>query len=172
MRSRSMLIAGVVVALTLPMFIRAQDAPSLGDLARQQRQQREQSKATQPKVFTNADLPQHSDPSAEEIGDSAKAPLPIPTDSAKQSSDHIRSEIQDEKNRIASLQMKIDEVNGSIRFASANCVRNCVAWNERQERKQQEMERMRAELSEHQSQLQQMQDAARKLGFGSKVYDP
>lgn len=179
MRSRCMLFAALVMsALMCTPRMASQDAPSLGDLARQQRQQRQQAKtagskdSTQPKVFTNADLPMHSDSSAEESNDSAKPPMPIPTDGTSESSERIRSQVQEQESRIASLQNRIDEVNGSIHFASGNCARNCAAWNEHQEKKQREVERMRAELDEQKRNLEQMQNTARKQGFGSSVYDP
>jgi hypothetical protein len=171
----------IFIILTLSVLtlqaINAQDAVSLGDLARQQRQQRDQSKTAQnksskqPKVITNADLPEHSDSSAP-ASDSTKPSLPVPNDGSKPSSESVRSQIQSQKTEIASLQKQIDELNGSIRFAPGNCVRNCEQWNEHQQQKQQQVERMQAQLDEEKKNLEQMQELARKQGFGSSVYDP
>lgn len=66
----------------------------------------------------------------------------------------------------------MDELSESIRFAPANCVANCVGWNERQREKQQRVERMQAQLEEQKRRLDDMQESARKQGYGSSVYDP
>jgi len=91
---------------------------------------------------------------------------------AKQPAEHWKSQILAQKNQIASLQRQVDEISESIRFAPANCAANCVGWNERQREKQQRVERMQAQLQEQKSRLEEMQDAARKQGYGSSVYDP
>jgi peptidoglycan hydrolase CwlO-like protein len=77
-----------------------------------------------------------------------------------------------QKNQVASLQGQIDELSESIRFAPANCVANCVGWNERQREKQQRVERMQAQLEDMKKRLDETQEAARKQGYGSSVYDP
>jgi len=83
-----------------------------------------------------------------------------------------KSEIQSQKSGIAELQREIDSLSNSIRYAPANCVANCAQWNERQQHKQDQVESMKAQLEEQQRRLEEMQDAARKQGFGSSVYDP
>lgn len=158
----------------------SQDSPSLGDLARQQRQQKEQSKTTQgkdakaSKVITNEEIPEHAGPaSATAAGSPAsQSSLPAPSDGPKQPAEHVKSQILAQKNQIATLQGQVDELNESIRFAPANCVENCVGWNERQREKQERVERMQAQLEEEKRRLEDMQDSARKQGFGSSVYDP
>lgn len=175
-----MVIAAGSLVLIAAAFAQDSDSQSLGDLARQQRQQHAKAAQTRdaktPKVFTNADLPSHSDDTdhsdSSVSGYTSKAPLPVPSGGAKQGSEHLRSEIQAQKSQIAEMQRQIDEVNGSIRFAPGNCVRGCENWNERQQRKQQQVEQMRAQLEEHKRQLEEMQESARKQGFGSSVYDP
>ncbi len=158
------------------------NSPSLGDLARQQRQQHAkdaQSKdAKTPKVFTNANLPGHfadaghSDDATDQKGDSDKAPLPGPSSGMKEGSEQMRSQIQEQKSQVAELQHEIDHLNESIHFAPGNCVRGCEQWNERQQQKQQQVEQMQAQLAEQKKQLEEMQESARKQGFGSSVYDP
>jgi mannitol-specific phosphotransferase system IIBC component len=169
----------------------AQDdnSPSLGDLARQQRQKKAQSKTAQAKdnkeskVYTNADLPAGADPksgnapdrpgdSAAQATDLGKSGMPTSAAEAGQGSEQMRSQILEQKNQIAELQKQIDDVNESIRFAPGNCVRNCEQWNERQQEKQQQVQQMQAQLDELKKQLEEMQESARKQGFGSSVYDP
>lgn len=158
----------------------AQDSPSLGDLARQQRQQREQSKtapgkdAKANKVITNEEIPEHTGtaPAPAVGGHDHPTSMPTPSNGPKQSDEHWKSQILAQKNQIAALQRQVDEISESIRFAPANCVANCVGWNERQREKQQRVERMQAQLQEEKRRLEEMQDAARKQGYGSSVYDP
>jgi chromosome segregation ATPase len=157
-----------------------QDAPSLGDLARQQRQQKEQSKTTQgkdtkaSKVITNEEIPEHAGsataPAAS--GEESRSSMAASSNGVKQPAEHVKSQILAQKNQIASLQRQVDELNESIRFAPANCVEGCVGWNERQREKQQRVERMQAQLEEEKRRLEDMQDSARKQGYGSSVYEP
>ena len=157
-----------------------QDSPSLGDLARQQRQQKEQSK-TSPgkdvkasKVITNEEIPER----AQSVSASSKrndegGNSPIATSSeGKLPPEQWKSQIVAQKNQIDSLQRQVDELNESIRFAPANCVEGCVGWNERQREKQQRVERMQQQLEEQKRRLDDMQESARKQGYGSSVYDP
>jgi hypothetical protein len=155
----------------------AQDSPSLGDLARQTRQQKEQ-KASQgkdakaSKVVTNEEIPEHAVAAPAVAGGEHGSSMPASPNGAKQSAEHWTSSIVTQKNQITSLQNQVDEINESIRFAPANCAANCVGWNERQREKQQRLERMQAQLQEMKRRLEGMQDSARKQGYGSSVYDP
>jgi hypothetical protein len=175
------MIPAALFLLTVSAFAQDSDSPSLGDLARQQRQQHAKAASKDsktPKVFTNADLPagsddaDHSDAAAPAASDTGKAPLPLPSDGMKQGSEQMRSEIQAQKSQIAELQRQIDEVNGSIRFAPGNCVRGCENWNEHQQQKQQQVQQMQSQLEEQKRHLEEMQESARKQGFGSSVYEP
>jgi hypothetical protein len=179
MKTRVMvLVAAGLSFLTIAAMAQDSDSPPLGDLARQQRQQRDQAKAAQAKegketkVITNADLPAHSEDPAPAVSDDGKAEPSTASHEPKQGSEEMKSRIQDEKHAITELQQRIEEINGSIRFAPENCVRNCVQWNERQERKQQEVQQMQSRLDEEKRHLEEMQESARKQGFGSSVYDP
>jgi hypothetical protein len=159
---------------------KGQDSPSLGDLARQQRQQKEQSK-TAPgkdtkasKVITNEEIPEHAAPatSAAAGGQASQNSMPAPSSGAKQPPEHVKSQILAQKKQIATLQAQMDELTESIRFAPPNCAENCVGWDERQRQKQQRAERMQAQLQEEKRRLEDMQDSARKQGYGSSIYDP
>ena len=201
-----LLVFAVAGALVFADHGQCQDEPSLGDVARQARQQKQkdvpaknaqpgssqnkdgqsadpQSKSTPSKdaqlrrashVITNDELPQHP------VG-GVKTPAsptgkrefaPDPAFGGKMSPDEVKSQIQDQKSAIGALQAQITELNDSIHFAGANCVANCVQWNEGQQQKQRQVEDMRSELENAKQALEQMQDYARKMGFGSSVYDP
>jgi hypothetical protein len=156
----------------------AQDTQTLGDVARRQRQQREQSAVMQgkepaeSKVITNEEIPEHAgeEPIA---GKDKSGGSGLPTSKTpKQTADFWRSRIQTEKGQMAYLQRRIDDINASIRFSSVNCGANCVLRNERQRSKQQQVEQMHAELDRQKKRVEQMQESARKQGYGSSVYDP
>jgi hypothetical protein len=197
----------------------AQDEPSLGDVARQTRQQKQQkdvpAKGAEPAssqnkdpqsqakdapnkdaqntdtqnksvptkdaqlhrashVITDDELPQHPVAGvkipASTTGHGASAP--DPAFGGKMSPDEVKSQIQDQKDGIKALQAQITELNDSVHFAGANCVANCVQWNEGQQQKQRQVEDMRSQLDNAKQALEQMQDYARKMGFGSSIYDP
>jgi hypothetical protein len=203
MRRFLVLLAGV--SLCAAAAYSQDEPPSLGDVARQARQQKQQ-KDIQPKdasaksaqnkdaqtsdanskdapapkaarVITNEELPRTGlagdSTSHPGISGSAKAPdLPPASGDQGAQAEQWKSKIQDQKSAIASLQHEIDNVTESIHYVGGNCVANCVEWNERQKQKQDEVESMKAQLAEQQKRLEEMQDSARKQGFGSSVYEP
>ncbi|MFZ1011197.1 MAG: hypothetical protein WAN65_30440 [Candidatus Sulfotelmatobacter sp.] len=174
---RLILILSAVTASSIAVW--AQDSPSLGDFARQQRQQKEQSKAAPgkdpktSKIVTNEEMPSRTEPqSARAAGKGNHDALPAAQNEPKQPAEHWKSQIIAQKNQIATLQRQVDELSESIRFAPANCAANCVGWNERQREKQQRVESMQSQLEEEKRRLEDLQDSARKQGYGSSVYDP
>lgn len=197
----------------------AQDAPpSLGDVARQARQQKQQKDAqankdgqqanssdtqapgaqakaladktaagqsvpahdkqppkTAKKVVTNDEIPEHIGPTSTRPAGARTSTVDYtPSDygQGKAPAEFLQSRIQAQKNAIASLKSDINSINESIQYAGGNCVSNCVQWNERQQQKQQQVEALKMQLEDMQKQLEAMQDAARKQGYGTSVYDP
>lgn len=174
--------------------------PSLGDVARQlklKKQQREaqlkQAKAAStPDAPASDATPDPEPPKTAHLVTTDDAPEratvtpvsthttnPEPVDAKPSTDDHKpgdaekwKSQIRELKSAISALQQDIKSTSDSIHFAGANCVANCAQWNDRQQQKQQEVDTMKAQLEEGQKQLQEMQEAARKEGFGSSVYDP
>jgi predicted RNase H-like nuclease (RuvC/YqgF family) len=174
-RRRLFLFATAVVLIAGTTY--SQDSPSLADLARQQRQQKASTgkDAKVPKVITNEEIPEHSgkaSSSAARDGERTSDPDSASSSEPKQPAEHWKSQIVAQKNEVASLERQIDEISESIRFAPANCVANCVGWNERQREKQERVERMQAQLEEQKQRLDDLQESARKQGYGSSVYDP
>lgn len=211
------LVAASAFLCTFPAYGQ-DDSPSLGDVARQARQQKQQkgapskdasapgkdaqnaadqskadeSKSDQPKtasaasataknapakpshVITNEEIPSHigstltSAKSAHPAGTSDEQPSSGDQSAAEQ----WKSQIQALKAGIAQLRSAIASLSDSIQYAGANCVSNCVQWNEDQKRKQDQVESMKTELEQQQKQLEDLQESARKKGFGSSVYDP
>jgi hypothetical protein len=177
------ILAGALLALTAASSSQSSDAPSLGDLARKQRQKQQQPKeasAKPKKVVTNEDIPEHPQTPA----DSSSADSPHgdgPHDEASvqpaagdvvKSGEQWKSAITQQKAAVADLKSQIDKLNGSIHFVEANAYRNGVEYNKVQAQKQQEVQRLQGQLDEQKRNLEQMQESARKAGFGSSVWDP
>jgi hypothetical protein len=203
MRTRRVLAFLAVSAFSWVCVAQGQDSQSLGDVARQSRQQKQQKDAQAkdspaqnqnkdpqskdpqsttkdapspkaPHVITNDEIPEHVGPTG-----TARGPQTYSTpDAAANSGNHDaraeqwKSQIQNQKSAIASLQREIASLNESVHYAGGNCVANCVQWNERQKEKQDRVAVMQQQLEEQQKRLEDMQESARKQGFGSSVYDP
>ena len=177
------------------------DAPSLGEVARQARLQKQQKEAQlqtkdasaksatnkdtdasakdapAPKsahVITNEELPAHvvQTSSPEHLAVSSEPGQPTSRVDSEDAARQWKSLIQSQKQAIASLQAQMKEISDSIHYAGGNCIANCVQWNERQKQKQDQVESMKAQLEDQQKHLEDLQESARKQGFGSSVYDP
>jgi chromosome segregation ATPase len=191
------------------------DAPSLGDVARQARLQKQQKDAqakdaqnkdvqnkdapakdaqskdaqsndTQgkgtdaaakdaqalktPHVTTNDEIPEHVGPTRTSA--SRSQPSVVTYANSQNQAEYWKSQILARKNYIASLKSDIDSLSASIQYAGGNCVSGCVQWNARQKQKQDQVEAMKAQLEEQEKRLEDLQEAARKQGYGSSVYDP
>jgi hypothetical protein len=131
-------------------------------------------------VITNEELPSHVGPTWTSAGTPETASDSSEHNSAEQPSsanananaDQWKSQIQAQKSTIASLESQITSLNDSIHYAGGNCVSNCAQWNERQKEKQDQVETMKGQLEEQQKRLEDLQESARKQGFGSSVYEP
>jgi len=153
------------------------DTPSLGDVARKerQRQKKDNDDSAKPKrVITDEDIPARE---AKEDAPPADGPhdassVQRSASDVLQNGDQMRTAIAGQKALIDELKSRIDKLNDSIQFVEANAYTNGVQYNKVQARKQQEVERMRGQLSELQRDLEQMQEKARKAGYGSAVWDP
>jgi predicted RNase H-like nuclease (RuvC/YqgF family) len=177
------LIALAVLILVFPFRYPGQssDTPSLGDVARKQRDKQHDTKkppVKATKVVTEEDIPAHPEGSAsgEELPPrdgprSEKSATPSANDVWK-TGDQMKSSIAQQKAAVADLKSRIDKLNASIRFVSASAYANGVEYNKMQARRQQEAQRLQGELDEQKKSLEQMQETARRAGYGSAVWDP
>jgi predicted RNase H-like nuclease (RuvC/YqgF family) len=161
-------VAGLVFSLATLGY-----GQSLGDVAREQRQKQQEKKAqAAPRVITNEDLPESPESSdaanSNQQSSDSTASKPLGSKPAEQ----WKSEIEAQRKSVENLQSQIDRLNSSIHFAPGNCVRNCVQWNEHQVQKQDEVQRMQSELEQQKKKLEDLQEGARKEGFGNAVYEP
>lgn len=195
MRKLIVLFAAQVFVCALVVQAQDQDSPSLGDVARQSRSQKQQKEAqakdpaksgqatdaaSKPAsksshVITNDELPAHAT-SAMTMQEKSKASDPADAIPAGNNRDEMaqefKSRIQDQQSEIAQLKSQISSVSDSIHYVGGECVANCAQWNERQQQKQQEVERLKSQLDDAQHRLDELQDAAHKQGFGSSISDP
>jgi len=159
------------------------DNQSLADLAPLQRQKQrgKDAQASPKKVVTNEDLPEHPEASPDSSGNTnsfhadgshdASSAAP-PAGDVMKTGEQWKAAIQQQKNAVADLKSHIDKLQDSIHFVEANHYRNGVEYNKVQAEKQKEAQRLQGRLDEAQKNLEQMQESARKAGFGSSVWDP
>jgi hypothetical protein len=174
-----LLLQPVTVIVLLATMSYSQDSQSLGDVARQARQQKTQGQegkdAPARKVVTNDEIPEQAASTADGSGADQSPELPshhTSSEPGKLSAERWKALIQAQKNVVSSLQKQIDKTNSSIHFVEANLYVNGPQYNKRQAQKQREVERAQAQLEEQKKRLEDMQDSARKQGYGSSVYDP
>ena len=155
---------------------------SLGDIARENREKQnaEDASAAQPKVITNANLPKDPDanqePAEAQSGASASSKA-ADHRSAQQrlaeqrAADQWKRQILAQKNKMATLQARIDQLNASIRSAGGS-VQYEGPYNRYQARQLQRVAQIQLQLDEQKMKLDQMQEAARHAGMHTAVYDP
>ncbi len=156
-------------------FAQSQSADSLGEVARATRA-KEQAAAATPKVITNQDL-QPDSPNASDTAPSAPKPgVKKPTHSADQpqtnrqiaeerTTAQWKARIQDQENRIADLQARIDHVNSSIRTAVGTAQYDTPA-SRTHAIQLERLATLQQTLDQEKRKLEQMQDAARRAGAG------
>jgi hypothetical protein len=164
-----------ILLTVLCTWAAAQDSQSLGDVARQAKQHKPSNvarsadqPAKNPHVITNDEIPEH--PENTNLS-SPSDDAPTSNKDAKRPPEYWKAQILRTKRAIESLQHNIDSLSSSIRFSQGNYEKH-VAWNERQRQKQQEVEDMKSQLDRSQKRLEELQESARRQGYGSSVYDP
>jgi predicted RNase H-like nuclease (RuvC/YqgF family) len=155
---------------------------SLGDIARanREKQNAENTSAAQPRVITNANLPKDPDanqePAEAQSGANASSTA-ADHRSAQQrlaeqrAADQWKRQILAQKNKMATLQARIDQLNASIRSAGGS-VQYEGPYNRHQARQLQRVAQIQLQLDEQKMKLDQMQEAARHAGMHTVVYDP
>ena len=155
---------------------------SLGDIARanREKQNAENTSAAQPRVITNANLPKDPDanqePAEAQSGTNASSTA-ADHRSAQQrlaeqrAADQWKRQILAQKNKMATLQARIDQLNASIRSAGGS-VQYEGPYNRHQARQLQRVAQIQLQLDEQNMKLDQMQEAARHAGMHTAVYDP
>ncbi len=174
----------------------AQDSPPLGDAARQSRadkQQQSQNNSTpasdpnkssdgttsptgeQPKasrVITNDDLPaHHAAPALAPAAQTRGNLRPAGGNEIKRPAEYWKAQALQLKNSIAQVQRHIDTLTDSLHAVLTNSTDEAV-WNYREKERQRQITDLQAQLSDLRRRLEDTQEAARRQGYGSSVYDP
>ena len=173
----------------------AQDAPPLGDVARQTRVDKQQpapstsapasatdtasdattSRAgTQPKtshVITNEDLPERNAAPAPASAPPNRSNLRPAATEIKRPAAYWKAQAQQLKNSIAQVQRHIDTLTASLHAVLTNSTDEPV-WNYREKERQRQITDLQAQLNDLRRRLEDTQEAARRQGYGSSVYDP
>ena len=155
---------------------------SLGDIARENREKQnaENASAVQPKVITNANLPKDPDADqepAEAQSEASASSQAVDHRSAQQrlaeqrAAEQWKRQILAQKNKMATLQARIDQLNASIRSAGGS-VHYDQPYSRHEARQLQRVAQIQQQLDEQKMKLDQMQEAARHAGMHSAVYDP
>jgi hypothetical protein len=165
-------------------------AQSLGDIARENREKKdvEQPIATPREVITNANLPKDPDADEGQSTDETRtqtAACPANTVSSKKAAEQRAREqraaaqwkrrILAQENTIANLRMRVDRLKASIHFVNPNATYDYyegVAHNRYEARQMERLAQMREQLAQQKTKLEEMQEAARKAGMHTAVYDP
>ncbi len=174
----------------------AQDAPPLGDVARQSRvekQQPAQNSSTpaavsnsssdgtapqagaQPKtshIITNDDLPEHHAAPAPAPASPNRGNLhPAGVYEIKRPAQYWKTQALQLKSAIAQMQRHLDTLTDSLHAVLTNSTDEPV-WNYREKDRQRQITDLQAQLSDLHRRLEDTQEAARRQGYGSSVYDP
>jgi hypothetical protein len=158
---------------------------SLAAVARaSQEKKAAQGATTPPKVITNADLPKnpggYTGPPAEEEERSTPAPGNTARETAQRramerAGAQWRQQIVTQTNKIAMLQTRIVRLRAQIHVVDPNANYDEAAgtsYNGAQATQIRILKDMEEELRQQQQQLQDMQEAARRAGMHTTVYDP
>jgi len=170
----------------------AQDAPPLGDVARQSRVEKQQPAQTssapasnsssdgttagaQPKtshVITNDDLPEHHAAPAPAPASPTRGNLrPAVVYEIKRPAEYWKAQALQLKNSIAQVQRHLDTLTDSLHAVLTNSTDEPV-WNYREKERQRQITDLQAQLNDLRRRLEDTQEAARRQGYGSSVYDP
>jgi hypothetical protein len=169
----------LLALLIVPMSGYAQ---SLGEVARQQKDGKNQKSGSPPastpkKVYTDEDFgsSESKDPGAAPTKDKAGSSTGSHAEKEKQptmSADEWRAKIQRKKDIIAALQDRIDKLDASVNYVqnNRNLYTNAPEYNAYQHRKQLAAEQLKGVLEQQKTDLSDLQDQARQQGFGNSVY--
>jgi predicted RNase H-like nuclease (RuvC/YqgF family) len=176
MRRLSVTIFGMALLMSSTAY-----GQSLGDIARANREKKtEAESAAPPKVITNANLPKDPDanqePAEAQSGASASSTAADHRSSQQRlaeqrAADQWKRQILAQKNKMSTLQSRIDQLNASIRSAGGS-VQYEGPYNRYQARQLQRVAQIQQQLDEQKMKLDQMQEAARHAGMHTAVYDP
>jgi hypothetical protein len=169
---------------------------SLGDVARENREKQNADDATpaaKPRVITNKDLPKDPNPSPGPSDATPKASTVASIKDAdrlsaehhladqrsaqqrvsqQRAADQWKRQILAQKNKMATLQARIDQLHASMHPANSSVQYESLPYGRDQARQWQRVAQVQQQLDEQKRKLAEMQEAARRAGMHTAVYDP
>jgi predicted RNase H-like nuclease (RuvC/YqgF family) len=158
---------------------------SLGDVARQQRMEKAKNARSASHVITNESISSNAQPEATptEVTEKKNAePIPPPEKDFKTSSvRELQANIKQQKQKVAALQADVNALKQRVDDSPTNHYGSCifgVNYKAQQEtcdvpkKSAAEYEKAKAQLEIEQKNLEQMQEAVRRMGYGNAFYDP
>jgi hypothetical protein len=94
---------------------------------------------------------------------------PGPQGPEAQGGEQWRQRVLEQESRVQSMQARIDQMNAAARSGGASAQ---GAYNRNQARQMERVAQMQQQLDEQKRRLELMQDAARRQGMHTQVYDP
>ena len=174
----------LAIALLVSAASFAQSGQSLGDIARENREKQASQEASgvTPRVITNKDLPAGSQMPEANLSEPMTQVSGVSRPSGGRSYDRLadqnyggqraseqwRGRIQEQESKVADLQARIDQMNASMR----NGAQFEAPYNRNQARQMQRLAQMQDMLDQQKRRLYMMQEAARRAGMHTTVYDP
>jgi hypothetical protein len=168
--------------MNLPVMCRTAYGQSLADIARENQEKKaaqDASGAKPAKVITNQDLGEGPEgrpdlraarPSHDWASNRAGEVRGGPGMPDQRAAEQWRRQIEEQKFRIANLQARIDQINASVHPAGG--AQYSGPYTRFQARQIDRADQMQRELAEQQRRLEAMQEAARRAGMHTGVYDP
>ena len=178
MQRSSLRILAFVVGMNLAAF----GQQSLGDIARQYRdkQQADEAAGNGPKMYTNQDIPPAGQVGTPEPVSESRSYRPsraydthnvdLQSSQQRAAGDWHRNIVMQE-NRVAGLQMRIDQLNRMI-HSPYGTAQYDGPQTRNQARAQERLDQMQQVLDQQKMKLEEMQDAARRSGMHTNVYEP
>lgn len=192
MRRMFLRMLAIVLLITAASY-----GQSLGDIARENREKKAEDASTAPpKVITNQNLPKdpdanHGPVAAPQVASAAASSntdrLSAEQHAAEQrlAEQHLadqraaqqraaaqwKRQILEQKNRMATLQARIDQLHASIQSVNGS-VQSEGPYNRYQARQLERVTQIQQQLDQQKRKLEKMQDAARHAGMHTAVYDP
>jgi hypothetical protein len=174
---------GAAIAALLLLASITAYGQSLGDVARENRENKAQVSATAPpRVITDADLAQDAQPPSES-GASTK-PQTAPPDkpgAARRSAatpvdprvaEQWRNQILAQKRTVTALEKRVARFQASLSYGDSSAIARGEILTRNQALEQQRLAQAQEQLEEQKARLLEMQDEARRAGMYPKVFDP
>jgi hypothetical protein len=180
MQRKFLKIAAVALLTSLAAY-----GQSLGEIAREYREKQnaEQASGTPPKMITNKDLPanpegyqapREAQPSSGEsnfgkAADRSAQRFERQLLAEQRVGEQWKRQIVEQENRVAAIQARIDQIDASIRSGGVSAQ---GPYNRYQALQAEHAAQLQMHLDEQRRRLDAMQDAARRAGMHTAVYDP